>query len=470
MPKENDKDLLVILDNLEQFAEKLLLHIADDSAAGSQKLIEILQHASARYNKPIDAYITGWFYYLSRARGPEVHEVIAHIQVESSALERLKLFKSLVQKGQWKVGSFNNFLFLELVHTIPGYEPLNDNAVEPVIARLNVLLNRKIHEYITQFEANQRMVAEREQNRSLLLQKAQSLLLPVVIQSDRAAVALNAKQQSTTIHFYLAKEGAAWCLSWINSRGVEFVLPLNEELLNILNSQLIESVDQLSVGAMKRVQKHCMLVRQQHCAKIRVLINPTDAHSKANLTDEALCAQGHTASFVLRGTEKTFSLSWINTLGKATQFSLESVPQLRDWLAMQEHIADEQKIELSAYLSQVNTVQNIGMHEFKLQLQNCLTHRAVAANQVPKKIPQRLNLGLFKEVERCINQQVGQIQGAVAELRSEKVSQAAPVKKLNLSQYAAISALFVPIANKHGLEEEVPLCTLNSVKVIEHYF
>jgi hypothetical protein len=437
MQSKKEKDLLVILDNLEQFTEKLLIQLADESEAGCQRLIELIEEAGKQYKKPIEAHITGWIYYFSRTREPQVKEAVENLKVKSS-IERLKILKSLLAEGQWNIGSFNYLLFKELVHSIPGYQPLDEKSLDAAIPRLNVLLKKAVDSYIVQFEVNQRLVDEREKHRKEI--QVQNSLDHVHIETDLITAKMLAENQFDKTYFCLDKKDGKWQLLWITPNETLFPLPVNGELLRILDDHTVNRIDELNVVLKKRVQKECLHIRDAFFDKIKVYINPEHPKTHTKLTDEELRVQGITSSFILRGNSGQYTLSWINTLGKVAQVSLNMSPELKKWLFVQQRISDKDIIQLKAYLSTVSTSQALGMQDFKVALQNCLLHRSTVPKQEQHKA-NPLNLGLFKDLELCIGKHVSKVQQD-ASSESVKISKPASIRKLNLSQYTAVATLF----------------------------
>lgn len=136
MPPKDGKELLDIIDNLNEFAEKLLSRIADESDEGCKQLVHVLESARARYNKPIESWLKGWFYQFTRKRGQEIDMAIKGMEAFPDAYTRLQEFKLLVGKGEWEHGSFNYYLFDELIKSVPGYKPLESELVHPIILKL----------------------------------------------------------------------------------------------------------------------------------------------------------------------------------------------------------------------------------------------------------------------------------------------------------------------------------------------
>lgn len=52
----------VILNNLDEFAEKVVNLIADESEGGRERLIALINNAKARYSSAIESRVQGWVY------------------------------------------------------------------------------------------------------------------------------------------------------------------------------------------------------------------------------------------------------------------------------------------------------------------------------------------------------------------------------------------------------------------------
>lgn len=442
MPQKDKKDLLVILDNLEEFSGKLLTQIANESEVGRQHLLKSITRANEQYNEPIEAHITGWFYYFSRTRGPVVQKAIDHIEIEADPIKRLEVFKTLLVEGKWNVGSFNYYLFLELINGVPGYEPLDDESATPVIKRLSSLLLKKMDGFISDFKVNQRLIEERERNRLALQKNHDSVLDNIALYGSLLSAQHAAKVPYKKISFYLVKE-EQWKLSWVDSTGTPFELKLSQELETYLNDQSIEDIEKINVVSAKRIKKECLKIRDAFFEKTQVLINPKHPKTKAELSNEELCEQGTTTSFIVRGKEGKFSIFWANTLAKIAPIELDAYSDLEEFLGSQDNILGEDLIQLKAHLLQVKTSNALGMGDFKLQLQNCLLNRRAPPKEVEALPSKRLDLGLFKDLERCLGSRADKLKLQEAELAvpDEPVPDA-PRKKLNLSKYSAVATLF----------------------------
>ena len=295
MPGNDNKELLNVLDNLEEFSGKLLAQIANDSEGGRLHLLQSIQNAEKEYSKPIEAHLTGWLYYFSRVRGQEIIKAIEDLTVGEESIERLEVFKHLIQTGEWNVGSYNYYLFLELIRGVPGYEPLlrDDKTEITVITRLQTLLLKKIDTYISEFKLNQRVVKEREASRHALQQNNDALLNKVELSGNLLSAQNAAKLPYKKTSFYLIKEDQ-WKLFWVDISGTAISLNLNQELESYLNDQKILNIEKVHVVAAKRIKKECLKIRDAFFENAQVLINPKDLKGEGDLSNKKLCAQGIT--------------------------------------------------------------------------------------------------------------------------------------------------------------------------------
>ncbi|RUR09002.1 hypothetical protein [Legionella sp. km772] len=448
MPANDTKNLLVILDNLDEFSGKMLTQIANETMEGRQQLLNAIIQANEKYNKPIETHVTGWFYYFSRTRGPVIQKAIDNIEIEADPIKRLELFKNLLIEGQWNVGSFNYHLFLELINGVPGYEALDDESAMPVIKRLDRLLLNKMDGFIREFKVNQRLIAEREQSRLALQKTHDGVLDNIVLEGSLLSAQHAATVPYKKIAFHLIK-GDQWKLFWVDPNGTSYALNLSQELETYLIKQGIEHIEKLNPESIKRVKKECLKIRDAFFEKTQVQINPKQAKTGEELSNEQLCTQGLTSAFVVRGKAGKFSIDWINTLGKAMPIDLEGYPELSEFLASQEDFIAEDLVQLKAHLLQVKTANALGMGDFKIKLQNCLLNRTppklVEASQV-----KRLDLSSFKELEHCLAQRGKQLPVVDANASVEELAEPEEpqVQKLNFSKYSAVATLFAHRANQ----------------------
>lgn len=161
MPNSGKK-LPVIIDHLVEFVDKLLNRIANESPEGCASLVTNIEIAKQNYNKPIESWLQGWFYQYTRIRGPEVEHALKGMGAFPDSFTRLQEFKILVGKGEWNVGSFNYYLFVELIKEVPDYQPIDDKLVHPIILRVKDLIIEKIDVFIFQYKANQKEIDSRK--------------------------------------------------------------------------------------------------------------------------------------------------------------------------------------------------------------------------------------------------------------------------------------------------------------------
>lgn len=456
MPSKDGKGLLDIVDNLNEFAEKLLNRIADESEEGCKQLISAIDAAKERYKKPIDSWIKGWIYKFTRTRGQEIDSAIVGIEADPDSYTRLQEFKLLVGKGEWNHGSFNYYLFDELIKLVPGYKPLESELVHPIILKLREKINKRIDEFMSQFRVNQKLIEDRKQELLQTHQSAQKFVDNVSITNNLESTKKSAKENMSVIQFCLIFKNAIWNLYWIDATGKVYALEPGEELIQILIDgkieDIVKDIDNLSALHSKQLKQECVKARDTLLGRVQLLINPKDPRSQVELTNDMLKENGISATFVLRGKPNEYSLWWINTLGSAHEISLESYSSMKTWLNDQSHPLKEEHIsQLKTYLLNVNTIKSIDvkedMKEFKAQLQECL------ADGPKSKVPpvsgtikttnaKKLDLRLFGNVERCLKSQL-------SERQEEKVAAKEP-DKINLKKYENIATLFGNRAKNMG--------------------
>ncbi|MFO8733285.1 Dot/Icm T4SS effector RavH [Legionella pneumophila] len=448
MPPKDGKELLDIIDNLNEFAEKLLSRIADESDEGCKQLVHVLESARARYNKPIESWLKGWFYQFTRKRGQEIDMAIKGMEAFPDAYTRLQEFKLLVGKGEWEHGSFNYYLFDELIKSVPGYKPLESELVHPIILKLRQKINKRIDEFMSQYLATQKLIEARKQELLQTHQSAQKFIDNVSMTNNLEAAKKSAKENKGVIQFCLIFESGIWKLSWVDATGKVYALEPGEELIQILIDakikDIVKDIDNLSALHLKQLKQECVKAREMLLGRVQLLINPKDPRTQAELTNDVLKENGTSATFVLRGKPNEYSLWWINTLGFAHEISLESYASMKTWLNDQGNPLKEEHIpQLKTYLLNVNTIKSIDvkedMKEFKAQLQECLatgpkSKIPPASGAIKTTNAKKLDLRLFGDVERCLRSQL-------SERQEEKAAIQEP-GKINLNKYENIATLF----------------------------
>ncbi|MDI1352918.1 MAG: hypothetical protein PSV35_09185 [bacterium] len=450
MPLNNEKKLMVILDNLNDFADKLIGEIADESEHGYQQLVAKIQQAYFYYNKPIESPILGWVYYFTRTRGNEINLAIKNIEAYTDTPTRLKEFKSLVNDGQWNVGSFNYYLFIELINSVPGYEPLDKESLVPVMKRLRELLLQKSSVFIAQLTLSNKLIEEREQERQNIHPLKGNSVVAIELSSDLKSSQTSAQIYAEKIYFCLVVKKNEWQLSWIDYSGTVIALKLNKELTLLLEHLRVKHVEQLNPIQERKIKHECLKIREIFLAKTQLLINPDEK------THEALIAKGVTSTFILRGTPNHYNLDWINSLGKITTISLEKKLPLKTWLNNHNSLSEHDIPQLKAFLLQINTAQSIGMDEFKKKLKNCL-----APEPVGKKLnsSKRINLDLFSDLNRCLGNHLRKSKDEINPPHLANKLMDKPIRispKLNLERYSALTTLFGHKAQSMHQLEDIP--------------
>ncbi len=426
---------LVIIDNLEAFAENLLNLIANESEKGAEQLIAIIQAAQCSYKDPIDSWITGWVYQYSRLRSTQVDKTIESLNSFPDTVKRLQQFKSLVQKGEWNKGSFNHYFFEELIQAIPGYKPLQSEISHEVILRLKELVISLTDQFITNYQLTQKLSKERENEFKQMTSSRQKTVEKIALLDNLKTIPQTLKGTSW---FCLNQLSSHWKLQWLDPTGKAHLLQPTSTLINILTKNKLKNINNLKTNISLEIQNECIKARNNLLEKTRVFINPKELLDPKNPTDLIL---NLSSSYALLGDKTAYSLLWINRWGKKEAIPLEKYPELTEWLKNQKTIDEHQ---LKTYLVAVQTNKSIEMSDFKKKLSVCLT--GIKEEQEPviktKEIPiGKLNKGLFKAVEDCLSQK--HVRHTIVD-NDENTSVTKPLKtpgKLNLN-YFAITQLF----------------------------
>lgn len=280
MPLIKEKRLI---DNLEEFADKLLFFIADDSEHGCKEFLSVINRAYEQYNQPIESWTTSWFYQYTRVRGVEAQDAIKGIQNSTENFRSLTEFVKLVSTGKWDNGSFNNFLFRELIKKIPGYLFVEEDLTKDIFMRLNEIVSAKIEVYVTHYVQSEQSIKLRRQEmeqslkgqgqngakpnfqvaRAALSELQVSTANQIKNEADRSQdyfvekvkliinpqAAIATSLQST---FVLRGSAGGYQLSWIDSLGKESEIALDTkpQLNQWLSQQSVfekEQIDQLKV-------------------------------------------------------------------------------------------------------------------------------------------------------------------------------------------------------------------------------
>lgn len=476
MPQGTGKKL-VIINNLDEFTDKLLNRIADESEAGRSQLISNIEQAKEKYSY--------WLYKMTRKRGPEVKLAIQGIESFPDAYTRLQEFKLLISKGDWKIdSSFNYFLFGELIKGVPGYKSLSAEETPVVIHAVKELIITKIDYFMASYLTNQKLIEKREEERKVMQQSVQKSVDNVcLINLDEAKTSAIFKKN--IVHFNLVLSDNKWKLSWIDLTGKAYILEPGEELVSLLVDQNIKDVAKLTFVQENKIKNECLKARDTFLNRVELLFFPQDKKTNDPLNNEAVISKGKTGVFVLRGKPKDYSLEWINTLGKVVKISLDDYPQLKQWINGSSHQLKEEQIpNLKAYLLQVKTSESLGMGDFKNKLMNCLKKgpatKPLVEEEVTKPVntlPKKLDMALFANVEKCLGQRTGEAKPAFHNLHADEVKSEAlervPAEalatvakvqrsKLNLENFGSVATLFAHrAASKNNPQEEIKSIVLS---------
>ncbi len=461
MPK-TIKELPEITDGgLDEFVDKLLNRIADESEEGHAALLLTMAKAQRLYNQPMESWFTGWIYQQTRKRGPEIERAKKSIIAFPDAYTRLQELKILVEEnGEWHPdSSYNYYLFVELIKSVPGYKPLDDVLVHPITLKVKDKILSRIDSFMYQYKANQQQIASRKNELEETRKRTQKSVDNVLIFENLEQAQFSATKNPLNVHFCLTLIDKIWHLSWIDLAGKAYKLYPTDELISILVDQKAQIEEQFDLIHTKKLKKECLTARDIFLEKVQLRINPRDPATRIVLNNESLIAGGAVATFVLRGKPHQYSLYWISTLGKATELSLGNYPQFKMWLDSQSALGEEQIPQLKAYLLCVNTSKTLtGMEDFKNELQECLTQgpkKAISTGS-QKIAPKRLEMSLFAEIAKRVEEQHGKPESkelqqkkdpatnpGKEEIDSEEIPEvASKVSRLQQERYAPLLTLF----------------------------
>lgn len=428
MPKKGKQELPEITDNLDNFVEKLLNIIADESEGGLLALLHCIQTAKEKYEKPIESWGSGWIYQITRTRGNNVSQSMNIIRTFPDAYTRLQEMKQLAEEGEWEYkSSFNWYLWSEIIQLVPGYKPLDEDLIYPITIKIKNKALDQFESFMFHYKANQKLVAERNKELETTRQSNQLSVENILVASNLQDAQKSAKQNSAKIQFLFVFDKPC-VVSWIDGMGKIYELEPGEELLKLLVDHKIDKLEGINQVLMKRLKQEFMKARTLFLDKIQLIVNPKNPATHEPITNQELIRKELSSTFVLRGKPYDYSLYWINTIGKVNAISLESYPQLNDWLNLQNSLTEENIPQLKAFLLQVNTSAPMkGIESFKKELTAILSRRIDKNNVVESdsdseeeimpgtadtaalshegKPIRPLNLKLFAQVAKCLGHQ-----------------------------------------------------------------
>lgn len=393
----------VILDNLEAFADKLMIMMGDESIEGQKRMLSIIQSAKDLYGQPLASWSTHFIYQFTRGRLPAIDQSIHQMKAMTSIEARLVAFKQLVQQGKWNEGSFNYFLFDKLIEAIPGHDPLKNEVRKEVITRLHQLLAERIDQFLQDYQAAQKQIEQRKNECKSAVSPQEKLLdnLYVFDSLSKAKQAVNESPHSVV--FYLTSNNKRWTLYWLDAIGGSHPLELPQELNTLLTTQAITPWSALKPQLMQKIKKECLKAKTLFLEKMPLLINPPHLLTENEPNQMSFHQKKPSSTFILQGEKGQYALHWINSLGQTNPIALANYPKLHEWLSAHESVQEAEKDVLKTYLLQVNTNKALGMAEFKKQLALCLTNGPLVQEKKPIAPHGRLNLNLFKHIEHCFS-------------------------------------------------------------------
>lgn len=129
--------------------------MTDETETGRKKIIALSKSAEKKYANPVKSWLTGWIYQYTRTRSGTINQSIKVMENFPDAYTRLQEFKLMLSEGEWNAGSYNYFLFLELIEALPEYEPLKKQFVHAFILQLKDLLIQKVDVFMLQHKSSE---------------------------------------------------------------------------------------------------------------------------------------------------------------------------------------------------------------------------------------------------------------------------------------------------------------------------
>lgn len=437
MYTKNEKLLSITL-NVTKFAEKLLQLMADESPQGTKRLVASIDAAKKTYNKPVDSALTGWFYGQFRKRAPVVDATAKGIQTFPNAYGRLKEFKALITKGEWNdESSYNYYLFVELIKSVPGYKPLQRNQYSNVINELKDSLLMHIDAYLYQYEVSLKLSQNNKDTTSPKpLEQKEDI---IKITSDLSNAILLAKAEPKNTIFFLLSAKGKWHFSWVDNLGQDYSLALNNELKDFLQKHKVNVLSDLNPIYFRQLKNICVTIKENFLAPL--LVNPSALRMDPKYFENDLnnlFDKGVKSTFILLNQTNGYQLLWVNGLGQARDIALDTYPQLKACLEADKALNPQYITQVRAQLLRVSTRQTVGMTDFKKILSEQLgLSEAPVLVKSPIIPPKRLDMSAYSNIERCLK---STLENTVPE--SKKLEEPVRVERLKLSEYAAVSSFF----------------------------
>ncbi|TAL60785.1 MAG: hypothetical protein EPN84_09030 [Legionella sp.] len=384
MPLPDSKSRL-IMDNLEEFSLRLAILIADESPEGSDRLIHIIEDAKKRYNKRVDSWM-GFIYKHTRKRGPEADNAIGYIQSSKSLITRLEEFLSLVNQGEWNAGSFNYYLFLELINKIPGYKPDQKKLSPDELVRLKDLTIKEVVSDLTKRKDKQAQVDLAEEHKRNVEQKLNAEIKQVEIVDDQEKamklVALDPKKSVFLL------EPNSQTIKWVTPEKI-IGLSTNVAMSRVLKDNSGKTLSEFKDNDLKTLKREAKGTLDAFLARISLLINPLGFTSSENQMNDFCKSQNISSSFILMSDSGVYRLYWINSLCKQKTIALNEYPKLEACLKDFNPSSAEQIQQLKVCLLSVelNTTNTSEEHKLLISRLEDLFRTKPVKDAEPKVAP-----------------------------------------------------------------------------------
>jgi len=444
----------LVIDNLEELADKIMSFIASESVASCEQLVAIINKAKDKYQKPIEeSWLTSFFYQHTRVRGTEATKAINGMTAFPGAINRLQEFQLLVGKGGWESTSFNTYFFKELIKAMPGYD--NNDGELPLenITRLKTLIFNSISDYIIHYQATKKDIAHRQEELNAAIPTKKISYDHVQLFDDPDQAQAKATAEPEKIVYCLQQDNDQLKLSWFDFMGESFSLKPGEELIQLIADQnKVEDESSISFTMkpllLRRVIIECEKARKVLFDKTQVLVNPKDIKSNTEQSTEELIAKGVSSSFILRGKPGEYSLCWVDTLSRVKEIPLEEHPKLKDRLDNSSFSTKSDSDGLKTLLLHMKINSSLEANDFKAKLEELFQGKLKGKRSYHENVG-KLDMERFSEIERCLKSRNNKESDQEINQEAEEMP-----GRLYLSKFSKVSSLFQTKPN-HLVTEEL---------------
>lgn len=238
----------------KEFIEQVLAIIANETKEGREKIVAIARRAENKYELPVRSWITGWIYQYTRTRGEKVDQSINVMENFPDAYTRLQEFKLMISEGEWNAGSYNYYLFLELIAAVPDYQPLDESIMPVFITELKEQVLKQINSFMAQYKAVLEDVKVREMERQAARENARQLLENVVVFNNLEAAKASLSKRPDKTTFTLSYKNSQWQLFWVDATGEVYPLTPGEELAQKLETLNDPDIEKLNPVHLRRIK------------------------------------------------------------------------------------------------------------------------------------------------------------------------------------------------------------------------